>query len=288
MGYSVVKGVRLAWQQMGEGPDLVLLHGLAANRAFCFPLAARLRSEYRVTLFDLRGHGYSERAPDGYTSIDMGRDLLGVMDTLGIAQASVTGHSYGGGAALEAAVLAPSRFERLALLDVRVQALQPQMRLQDLGTLSAFEQAVLDRSGGALAAAGETQIGLRFLEEAARQKCAGLAFDGQDEFIPFGAGNGALRTATAWLELLDRTRARADFTVPGASAAQIAALDVPVLLMYGERSRCWPSARALVSALRRAELVTVPGAGHFFPLSESAFTLEHLRRFLQSPLEITA
>lgn len=288
MGYSVVNGARFAWQQMGEGPDLVLLHGLAASRAFWFPLATRLREQYRITLFDLRGHGYSEKAATGYSSQDMGRDLLGLMDSLGIAQANVVGHSYGGGAALEAAVMDPRRIRRLALLDTRVQSLQPQMRLRDLDSLSSFEQAVLDRGGGSSSVADETQIGLRFLEEAARQKRAGLTFEGKDEFVPFGEGSGAMRTAAALLDLLDHTQARVEFTTPGASATQIGRIQAPVLLMYGERSRCWPSAHALAACLRRSELLSVPGAGHFFPLSEPAFTLEHLRRFLTSSLEITA
>ncbi|MGH8516881.1 MAG: alpha/beta fold hydrolase, partial [Panacagrimonas sp.] len=174
MAHSVVNGARLAWQQLGQGPDLVLLHGLAASRAFWFPLAIRLAPHFRVTLFDLRGHGYSERTASGYSSAAMGHDLIGLLDALDIDKASIAGHSYGGGAALEAAISAPARFRHLALLDVRVQALQPQMRLEDMLPLSGFEQGVLDRGGGYAFLAGETQIGFRFLEEAARQRVMGL------------------------------------------------------------------------------------------------------------------
>lgn len=288
MAYTAVNGARLAWQQLGEGPDLVLLHGLAASRAFWFPAATVLKSRCRVTLFDLRGHGYSERTRSGYSSLDMGRDLLSLMDALGIRRANVVGHSYGGGAALEAAVLQPDRFGQLALLDARVQRLQPQMRLQDLAELSPFEQTVLARGGGAAALEGETQIGFRFLEEAARQKVSGQRFEGRDDFVPFGEGAGAARTAAAWLRLLDETEARSEFVQPGLAAETLAELRVPLLLMYGERSRCWPSADALAALLPQAERVCVPGAGHFFPLSAAAFTLAQLQRFLDLPQESAA
>lgn len=269
---------------------MVLLHGLAASRAFWFPLATRLAAQYRVTLFDLRGHGYSERAVSGYSSADMGRDLLGLLDALDIARASVVGHSYGGGAALEAAVASPARFAHLALLDVRVQALQPQMRLEDILPLSGFEQGVLDRAGGRAAVAEETQIGFRFLEETARQCVAGLAAQGRDEFVPFGEGGGARRTAKAWLDLLDQTQARGEFVVPGADAAAIGRFAAPVLLMYGERSRCWPSAHALAACLPHARRVTIPGVGHFFPVSAPDATCDQLQQFLrqESSVEMSA
>lgn len=288
MAYAAVNGARVAWQQMGEGPDLILLHGLAASRAFWFPAAMSLQKRHRVTLFDLRGHGYSERTWSGYSSADMGRDLLALMDALQISSADVVGHSYGGGAALEAAVMAPSRVRRLALLDTRVQQLQPEMRLSDLGDLSPFEQTVLDRAGGASAVVGETQIGFRFLEAAARQKIAGQGFDGKDDFIPFGEGGGALRTAGAWIKLLDDTGARLEFVTPGAATENIAGLTMPTLLMYGGRSRCWPSAHALAALLPAAQTVEIAGAGHFFPLSEPVSTLAYLDAFLALPLEPSA
>lgn len=288
MAYATVHGARIAWQQMGQGPDLILLHGLAASRAFWFPMASALSATHRVTLFDLRGHGYSERAPSGYSSLALGRDLLGLMDALGLERASLVGHSYGGGAALEAALLAPARVDRLALLDTRVQRLQPEMRLGDLAELSGFEQAVLANAGGAEALGDETQIGFRFLEQAARQKLAKTASAGGDEFVPFGEGAGAQRAAGAFLRLLDETGAREEFAQPGQTEEHITQLAVPLLLMVGERSRCWPSAHALAKLLPQVRLVTVPGAGHFFPVSSAAFTLATLRDFLGLPVASAA
>jgi len=280
MAEALVNGAKLAWQQFGEGPDLIFLHGVAANRAFWFPIAQHFASRWRVTLFDLRGHGYSERTPTGYASADMGRDLLGLMDALELAQATVVGHSYGGGAALEAAAIAPARFARLALADVRVQRLQPAMRLEDMAGRSGFEQSLVERAGGAEMLAGETQIGFRFLEASARLRVAGEAPGGSDEFIPFGEGKGALRAAKSWLALLDETEARKEFPLPGATEDALRGITTPTLLLYGERSRCWPSAHALASLLPDTTTLSVPGGGHFFPISQAARTAAALQSFL--------
>lgn len=284
MAQAIVNGAALAWQQMGQGRDVILIHGLAANRAFWFPLASALQAHCHVTLFDLRGHGYSSTTASGYSSVDMGRDLLALMDALGMSSASVIGHSYGGGAALEAACIAPQRFERLALLDTRVQRLQPEMRLRDLDRLSAFEQALLDDAGGPTALDDETQIGFRFLEQAARRRLQGALGD-RDEFVPFGEGSGARRAASAWLRLLDQTHARTEFVQAGADEARIAQLRLPLLLMYGERSRCWPSAHALARLCPQAHTIRVAGAGHFFPISAFGPTLAGLSDFLATPQE---
>lgn len=281
MAHAEVNGTRLAWQQMGAGPDLIFLHGVAANRAFWFPLAMQFAAHFKVTLFDLRGHGYSERSQNGYASADMGRDLLGLMDALDINRASIVGHSYGGGATLEAAAIAPQRFDRIALADVRVQRLQPEMRLDDLDSRSGFEQAMVDRAGGSAALAHETQIGFRFLEASARLRVSGEAAGGSDEFIPFGEGSGALRAAKNWLALLDETEARREFPLPGADETLLRGITAPTLLLYGERSRCWPSARRLAQLLPRNSIVSVPNSGHFFPISQAAFTLAALNSFLE-------
>ena len=74
----VVNGTRLFYQQSGTGPDVVLIHAVTSNQAvWVFTgLADALASDgYRVTTYDLRGHGASERPPTGYTSADMAADF---------------------------------------------------------------------------------------------------------------------------------------------------------------------------------------------------------------------
>ena len=273
---------KLAVQQLGEGPDLVLIHGLATNRAFWFTTAVALQDRYRVTLFDLRGHGYSERPASGYRAIDFAEDTLRVMDSLSVKTAALVGHSYGGAAALELAGLAPERVSHLGLIDARIARLQPLLRLHDTPRITEVEKEVA--ATHAADWANLPQVGYLFLEAAARMRLAGKLPTARDDFTPFGEGRGAARAAKAWLDLLDQTTARSELDEPGINEAKIAALKMPVLLMYGALSRCVHSGRALHRLLPQARYVELAEAGHFFPLSQPQVVLDTLRQFLDVPL----
>lgn len=281
MGETVVAGARLAWQQMGEGPDLVFVHGLAASRAFWFAqYALPLQDHYRCTMYDLRGHGYSERAAAGYSATDLAADLAGLLDELGIARCHLVGHSYGGGVALEYAEANSARVASLCVMDTKVNALQPRQMLADMPYLSPFEIDVAARSG--IDWATEEQIGLRFLEVVARLKATSQELPSRDAVTPFGEGRGAARTARAWVDLIDTPGVREQLLQPGASADELAdkLRDTPLLLIYGELSRCLPSCRSLAALLPQAEVEVVTGGGHFFPLSHAASVRPRLEDFL--------
>ena len=80
-----------------QGPDIVLIHGVTGDLSIWFLCKAmqELSATYRVTAYDLRGHGYSDAPPTGYTSADQAGDLFAIMDVLGIEKASLVGHSFG-------------------------------------------------------------------------------------------------------------------------------------------------------------------------------------------------
>lgn len=283
MAFAEVNGARLAWQQMGHGPDLILVHGLAASRAFWFPAATQLQRHYRVTLFDLRGHGYSSRPEQGYRPQDFAEDIIGLMDHLEIPRAALIGHSYGGAAALEAAGLAPQRVTHLGLLDTRVTRIQPLLRLHDAPLITEVEKQIA--ATHPVDWASLPQVGYLFLETAARMRLAGKTPTARDDFSPFGEGRGAARAAKAWLDLLDLTTARHELDQPGMETAQFAPLSaMPVLLMYAGFSRCLTSYEALRVLLPQAKAMIVPQAGHFFPLSQGELVVEALDAFLGGPV----
>jgi len=283
----VVDGVSLAYQQLGEGPDLMFVHGLAASRAFWFlHYAMPLSRHFRVTLFDLRGHGYSGVPASGYDTVTQARDLAGLLDHLGIAHCALVGHSYGGAVALEYAGRQPQRVSRLAIMDSKINRLQPQQKLSDCPHLSPFEIEVAGKSGHDWE--NETQVGLLFLEVLARWRMDGGGSSARDDFTPFGEGRGAQRAAKQWLQLLDRTGARAEFVLPGLEASAIAALPMPLLLLYGEHSRCLPSFHALRALLPGAEVELIPRGGHFFPISHAVRVRPRLAQFLGLGLPVPA
>ena len=75
-----INKLNIHYQQHGKGPDVVLIHGITGNLSIWFmKILPVLSKKYRVTVYDLRGHGYSDRPQSGYTSDDMVEDLKGVV-----------------------------------------------------------------------------------------------------------------------------------------------------------------------------------------------------------------
>jgi 3-oxoadipate enol-lactonase len=98
------------------GPAVLLVHALGLDRLMWEPVLDRLAIGRRVFAYDIRGHGTAVASPSPYTMADTARDLIGVLDALGIDRAHVVGLSFGGGIAQTAALAHPDRFASLALL----------------------------------------------------------------------------------------------------------------------------------------------------------------------------
>jgi pimeloyl-ACP methyl ester carboxylesterase len=102
---------------MGEGPDVVLLHGLGSSKASFMDTAAALsRQGYRVHAVDLPGFGASSKAPAVYGPRYFARNVVEAMDALGIERAHLVGNSMGGRVALEVGLEHPDRVGSLVLL----------------------------------------------------------------------------------------------------------------------------------------------------------------------------
>jgi pimeloyl-ACP methyl ester carboxylesterase len=116
---------RLAIDDAGEGPPVVLLHGLTATKRYVVMGSKALeRAGHRVVAYDARGHGASEPAgsPDAYAYADLAGDLLDVLNDRGIDRAVLAGASMGAHTILRVALEAP---ERVAALCVITPAYEP-------------------------------------------------------------------------------------------------------------------------------------------------------------------
>jgi pimeloyl-ACP methyl ester carboxylesterase len=282
MGIAKLNGVALNYRRVGDGEDVVLIHGLAANHAFWhYDVLLPLARDYRVTVFDLRGHGYSEMPPSGYTSTDMAEDLHRLLDHLDMPTAHLVGHSVGGAVALHHAVLYPERVASLVIADSRVRALQPTQRLSEWPNWEAAKER-LEQLGLGIPD-DEADSGLWLLERLASPEWqeARHKLKGTPLFVPFSRWGGGNRSAARWRELLDNTTARRDLTSAELTADSLSAIQSPTLAVYGEKSPTLRSMHGLRSRLSNCETVVVPNAGHFFPLSRPDVFVNIVRRFLE-------
>jgi 3-carboxy-cis,cis-muconate cycloisomerase/3-oxoadipate enol-lactonase len=108
---------RLAYELSGpeQAPVLVLGNSMGTTSAMWDEQLAALTGRLRVLRYDHRGHGASEAPPGPYRIEQLGRDLLGLLDDLGLDQVSFCGLSLGGMIGIWLAANAPDRIDRLAL-----------------------------------------------------------------------------------------------------------------------------------------------------------------------------
>jgi pimeloyl-ACP methyl ester carboxylesterase len=160
-------GVTLAGEESGEGPPVVLLHGLTATRRYVVMGSTALqRGGHRVIAYDARGHGRSGRArrPGDYGYAELGLDLEAVLDHFEIGRAVLAGASMGAHTLLWLALARP---ERVGGLVVITPAYEPESnddpdRLARWDALAAGLRA--DGVDGFLAAYGEPSVPARWRE----------------------------------------------------------------------------------------------------------------------------
>ena len=100
MPFADHQGVRIYYEVEGQGPRILLAHGLTGDTTFwrTYGYVEPLKDKYRVILYDARGHGKSDKPhePAAYDLKLMAGDALAVLDALGIDRAHFWGYSMGG------------------------------------------------------------------------------------------------------------------------------------------------------------------------------------------------
>ncbi len=113
--------MKLYFREMGEGPAVVILHGLLGSGDNWQRIAKELAKSYRVLLVDQRNHG---RSPHGqqFDYPTMARDLNNLLSDLQIRSISLIGHSMGGKTAMTFAARYPHRLNKLQVVDITPRA----------------------------------------------------------------------------------------------------------------------------------------------------------------------
>ncbi|MBW9215906.1 alpha/beta fold hydrolase [Mumia sp. zg.B53] len=109
-------GYRRAYRITGEGPALLLLHGLSCDSTTWLPVAERLAERFTVVIPDLLGHGESDKPRADYSLGGYANGMRDLLTYLEIDRVTVVGHSLGGGVAMQFAYQYPDRTERICLV----------------------------------------------------------------------------------------------------------------------------------------------------------------------------
>ena len=115
--YLSIHGHQIGYRRGGEGPVLLLLHGMAGSSLTWVPAMTLLQSDYTVLAPDFLGHGASEKPLGDYSLGNFASAMRDFLNLLGIDRATVVGQSWGGGVAMQFAYQFPERCERLVLVD---------------------------------------------------------------------------------------------------------------------------------------------------------------------------
>ncbi len=230
------RGLRFHVQRLGEGPlTVVFLHGLVMDNlsSWYFTVANAAGRHAEAIAYDLRGHGRSERPPEGYAVAEMVADLEALLDALSLTHpVHLVGNSFGGLLALAFAVAHPGRVAGIVLVDAH---------LSDAGW------------GSEMAAT------LRLEGDERDQKIA--------ESFQHWLGRHSTRKRNRRAEnakgLVYGTTLVADLEAsPPLSDEDLRRIRCPVLAIYGETSDLRDAAERLQRVLPDCELRVLPGCSH--------------------------
>lgn len=258
--------VRLAVDDRGNGEPVLFLHGLACGRRAWSGVARRFARSHRAIAFDFPAHGASSspQHPALYQESAFVATALAVLDALGIARATVVGHSLGGGIALELAIRHPERVRALVAVDA--------------GSGSDDPAAYRPRAG-ALADLIESRGMSAYVD-------ALIASPTMRDYAAQGArARRHIRALVMQHDPAGLVRVIRGINMRRAPMQERAleSIACPTLVMTGALDvACLASGRAARERIRDARLVEVPGVGHMLPLEAPGVFANVVRSFVQA------
>ena len=159
----VVDGQRLAYLESGEGPPVILVHGLGGSMWQWEYQDSALAASHRVITLDLLGSGLSDKPDIAYHPEQIVEFFLKFMDRLGIERAALVGNSMGAGVVIGMALTHPERVDRLILIDGLPSGVR-----EKLGS-PLIRRAVDTRAPAWLVRLANWLVGRRFTEKVLRE-----------------------------------------------------------------------------------------------------------------------
>lgn len=115
MPFADVNGIKIKYHIMGEGENLVFISGWGMDHKVWMHQMLYFRDKYRVIVFDNRGVGESTDDGRRLSTYTLAKDVVGLLDHIGVDRANVVGNSLGGMIAQEMAINFPKRVDKLIL-----------------------------------------------------------------------------------------------------------------------------------------------------------------------------
>jgi pimeloyl-ACP methyl ester carboxylesterase len=254
---------KLAFDDVGSGPPVVLLHGSPLSREMWAPQVSALRDAYRVITPDLRGFGDSPGFTQTPSMDRMADDVAELLDALQIRERIVLGGlSMGGYVAFAFARRHGNRLRGLILADTKAEA------------DDAEGKANRDR----LIAFTAQHTGRDVLEQMLPKLVCPETLTQRPEVVALVRQIGERQTPAGIIQALQAMRDRPD------SVASLAAIGVPTLVLVGEKDTLTPPslAETMAARIRGAKLVRIADAGHLANLENPTQFNVVVRSFLQS------
>lgn len=263
---TIVGGLKISFVDQGQGPALLLIHGIPVWGYLWKDCLEPLAAEFRVIIPDLAGYGYSDQRDCFDRSIKVqARMLAGLLEQLQVEELYVVGHDIGGAVAQRFVVDNAERVPKWALIDSVLYDSWPAEPMIRLGNPKQHYRV----KGAELAQKFIERLpdGFHHSEKATPEMLAGwMAPYMSDEGKLSLIRNAAALNTNHTMELLP----------------DLGRLTMPLLLLWGEKDQFQPlaSAERFVQEFPGADLRVIPDSDHFLPLEKGPAVAQILLEYL--------
>jgi pimeloyl-ACP methyl ester carboxylesterase len=270
-----IHGHDVRYRMAGEGPVILLIHGMAGSSRTWLDVMKILARDYTVVAPDLLGHGESAKPLGDYSlgAYASGlRDLL--VGTLGIESATLVGQSLGGGVAMQLAYQHPELCQRLALVASGGLGREVSWVLRALA-LPGAEYVIPPLFPRAARRAGDKVVRF-FHERGVRAPHVAEMWQAYASLTETPNRRAFIRTVRAVIDPGGQTVSARDRLYLAAA--------VPTLIVWGDQDDIIPvaHARAAHELMPESRLEIFEGAGHFLHVEQPLRFAETLRDFIES------
>jgi 3-oxoadipate enol-lactonase len=260
MAYVENQGVKIYWEEHGEGEPLVLIMGLASSIDMWHRTMPVMAQHYRTILVENRGVGRSDVPSPPFTIAAMASDVAAVMDAAGIDQARVFGISMGGMIAQEFTLNYPERVQSLILGCTNFGGKNVQ----------SASQKVLD----VLKARGEMEA-----EEGAYAMAPYI----YDANTPKERIEEDLKIRVKWFPTPEGYFGQLEAIMSWESRDRLSQISVPTLVIHGETDELVPpeNGRMIAEQIPGAKLLMLPNTSHIFMTDQPDITFREILNFFK-------